>query len=99
MIKGIDNAVVGLLDAQKRAGQAAENIVRNVSPKADIPERSANKVNKPITASTRDLSTPSEGGLIQDIVDLKTASIAFKASAKVFKTIDETLGTLLDKDE
>ncbi len=101
MIKGLDIAAHGLLQAQKRADKAASNIVADVSSALNPPLNksiSDTGPNRNITASTKDLSPNVGGNLIQDIVDLKTAKIAFGANAKVFRSISDTLGKLLDDE-
>lgn len=42
------------------------------------------------------LNGDSNGDLASSIVDLKTSELLVKASAKVIKTADETVGTLID---
>ncbi len=47
-------------------------------------------------AANRIAGQPSDSDLAADLVDLKTAKNVISANAKVIKTADELLGTLLD---
>ncbi len=85
-------ALSGLLDARRRAGRAAGDIV-------EAGARGANAIHtttEPGAAATPRLVRPPlpEVSLIEATVDLKTARTAFAASARLLKTADELSRTL-----
>jgi hypothetical protein len=105
MIKALDTAAQGLLQAEKRATDIAKDILRSVTDRpaftlddgatsASTPDASA------IENGVANVSAPATnyGSLIQQFSDLRAEEKAFKASATAFARIDETLGTLLDDE-
>ena len=105
MIKALDTATQGLLQAERRATDIARDILKNTSEAAAFNlDSDANTTqntatqqenNAPTNASA--VSNPGfEGNLVQQFADLRAEHRAFEANAKVFTEVDETLGTLLD---
>jgi len=102
MIKALNIATQGLLQAERRATDIAKEILDasgkaassfNVDTEAGTKATTASnaaETGAPVT------SDPGYGNLIQQFADLRAEEHAFKASATAFKKIDETLGTLLD---
>lgn len=88
-----NSGVEGFQKATETANQAASSIASaiNIQPADFQQEQTATDTNINQHNSAGELSD-----LNQSIVDLKVAEYQAKASAKVVKTADETLGTLLD---
>jgi len=112
MIKALDTASQGMLQAERRATDVAKDILNlsaegasfsleGIEDAQDFPSDTAQSTQ---AASTGPGTTPSSsagyGNLIQQFADLRAEEQAFKANAKVFKSLDETydkaLGSLLD---
>jgi len=109
MIKALNIATSGLLQAEKRATDVARDILkttaRAASFSADSTEANAfsGDSTSALTGRTAVVPTGSDfGGLVQQFADLRAEVTAFKANAAVFKAIDETfdrtLGTLIDDE-
>lgn len=109
MIKALNTAQNGLLQAERRATDIARDILRSTSSSAasfsdtvdtpaqiQTPDTDATSNSQPTSQSS--LSTPTFGSLIQQFADLRAEEQAFAANAKAFSTIDETLGSLLDDE-
>ncbi|WP_262691287.1 hypothetical protein [Kordiimonas aestuarii] len=105
MIKALNTAATGMLEAERRATDIAKEILRlsgeAASFKLDVTEAS-DTTSPPSAAATGAPVARSTGGnagysdLLQQMVDLKAEEQTFKANAKAFKRIDDTLGSLLD---
>ena len=105
MIDALNIAATGMLKAERRATDIAEEILKASGEAASfkLEEDSASTPNLP-SASPPSAGAPVSGSasgvgysdLLQQMVDLKAEEQAFKANAKVFKRVDETLGNLLD---
>lgn len=111
MIKALNTAAQGLLQAERRATDVAHDILKSASEGAsfsidegtdpqNIPSDAAQETKAALI--TGPSSTAPSGGdfgsLIQQFADLRAEENAFKASATAFKKIDETLGSLLDDE-
>jgi hypothetical protein len=113
MIKALNIASQGLMQAESRATDIAKDILKlsaeaasftvdGLDEPANTPSDTANdtKATETGPSSTADLSTGDYSSLIQQFADLRAEENAFKASAAVFKSIDETsdeaLGSILD---
>ncbi|GHF25103.1 hypothetical protein GCM10017044_19850 [Kordiimonas sediminis] len=88
MINALNTSAQGMLQAEQRANKAAQNIL-DATTKSSTTSKTDN--------SQADVSTADFGGLVESIVDLKQSELSFKANAKTFSRIDDTLGTLLDE--
>jgi len=101
VIKALNIATQGLLQAEKRATDVAKDILKatSESPSFQLDLEKSDE-NSTATSSPNSGGAPpvntSFGNLIQQFADLRAEENAFKASATTFKKIDETLGTLLD---
>jgi len=104
MIKALNIATQGLLQAERRATDIAKEILDtssraassfNVAVDTEAQNAGATAGNKTGAPVTPDVGF---GNLIQQFSDLRAEEQAFKASAIAFKKIDETLGTLLDNE-
>ena len=118
MIDALKTSTQGLLQAERRATDAAQRILESTSevlsfdPENDIPPPGPNAIEVPqqdqqntVTGQSSGSLVNPEGGfgnLIQDIADLKQSEVAFKANAKAFEriseTLDESLGSLVDSE-
>ena len=111
MIKGINIAAQGMLQAEKRATDIAKGILELNAKEAsfsledqDKAQGSPSDTAQPQTGTPIGPGTTSEGfgGLIQHFADLRAEENAFKANAAVFKRLDETqdeaLGSILDDE-
>ena len=102
MIKALDTATQGLLQAERRATDIAKDILKTTSEAASFSLDSENGPSANTVASTTDPASappsdhPGYGNLIQQFADLRAEQRAFEANAKVFKEVDETLGSLID---
>jgi len=104
MIKALNIATQGLLQAERRATDIAQEILDTSAKSASSfsidteTEAAPDQANS--TAETGAPVTPEAGygSLIQQFADLRAEEHAFQASATAFKKIDETLGTLLDDE-
>jgi len=109
MIKALNTATQGLLQAERRATDVAKDILKSTSEGASfsidegkdpLPSDTAQETKAP--AITGPSSTAPSGGdfgnLIQHFADLRAEEQAFKASATAFNKINESLGTLLDDE-
>jgi len=101
MIKALDKSAAGLMKAQTRATELANDIVKTVSnpqPKAEI---KSSKIN--VAAGVQTPTVIQSNSLIQQISEYKLTELQFRASATVFKRIadspEATLGLLVDKKE
>jgi len=104
MIKALNIASQGLLQAERRATDIAKDILETAAKSSSF---SLEQQNSPETRpantapSSAPLSAPNGndfGNLIQQFADLRAEENAFAANATAFKKIDETLGTLLDDE-
>ncbi|WP_020401205.1 hypothetical protein [Kordiimonas gwangyangensis] len=100
MIDALKIAAGGMLKAERRATDIAQEILKATGEAAsftleDSPEQGTQK-----PASGAPVAAPGGGvgysDLLQQMVDLKAEEHAFKANARVFQRVDETLGSLLD---
>lgn len=108
MIKALNTAQSGLLQAERRATEIARDILNTTSAAAssfsdaveNSPSTNTNSQNtEPAqTGNNASLSGPSFGSLIQQFADLRAEEQSFAANAKAFQAIDETLGSLLDDE-
>jgi len=111
MIKALNIATQGILQAERRATDIAKDILKSASEGASFSiDEGADPQNIPSDAATptkaANITGPSStapsgegfGNLIQQFADLRAEENAFKASATAFKKIDETIGTLLDDE-
>ncbi|MCK0070957.1 hypothetical protein [Kordiimonas laminariae] len=108
MIKALNTAQNGLLQAERRATEIARDILNSTSAASssfsDAVESSPSEntsTEAPTTAQTvnnTNLSGASVGSLIQQFADLRAEEQSFAANAKAFQAIDETLGSLLDDE-
>jgi hypothetical protein len=82
--------VQGFQQATEGANQAASDIARTTA--------SINEVSEPTTsiASALTSATNQPNGLTESIVNLRVAEVQAQASAKIIKSADENLGTLID---
>lgn len=115
MIKALNIASQGMLQAEKRATDIAREILKSSSEAATFSRELESATpdaqtatdsttfdpafgTKPATLRATPPSTqgPGYSDLLQQMVDLKAEEHSFKANAKAFKRIDETLGSLLD---
>ena len=100
MIDALKIAAGGMLKAERRATDIAQEILKATGEAASftLEDGAEQAAQKP--ASGAPLSAPAGGvgysDLLQQMVDLKAEEQAFKANAKVFQRVDETLGSLLD---
>jgi flagellar basal body rod protein FlgC len=105
MIDALNIASQGLLQAERRATDAAREIVKSTSQEASFstadPDTPAQ--NTGVDAAGAPVSAPTGAGfssLLQHMVDLKAETQAFQANAAAFKRLDETyddaLGALVD---
>lgn len=111
MIKALNTATQGLLQAERRATDVARDILKSTSEGAsfsidegkdsqNIPSDAAQET-KAATIAGPSPTAPSGGdfgSLIQQFADLRAEENAFKANATAFRKIDETLGSLLDDE-
>ncbi len=108
MIKALNIASQGMLQAEKRATDIAREILK-FSSEATSFSRGLESATPHATKTVTDSATPDHtygnsstthapgySDLLQQMVDLKSEEHSFKANAKAFKRIDETLGSLLD---
>ena len=106
MIKALDTAAAGMLQAERRATDIAKEILQsssdatsfksNLSQSAGDTPTATPATTGAVTTRTPVGGTSGYSDLLQQMVDLKAEEQAFKANAKAFKRIDETLGSLLD---
>ena len=108
LIKALNIAGQGMLQAEKRATDIAREILKSSSETAtfskelesatpdatDVTTPDHTFGNKPATPDAT--HRPGYSDLLQQMVDLKAEEHSFRANAKAFKRIDETLGSLLD---
>lgn len=101
MIDALNIAAGGMLKAERRATDIAQEILKATGEAAsftlddDVEAPAANPAaGAPVSASAGGGVGYSD--LLQQMVDIKAEEHAFKASAKAFQRIDETLGSLLD---
>lgn len=111
MIKGINIAAQGMLQAEKRATDIAKDILELNAKEASFSlevedaadgsqsELAQSKTNK---STGTDTTSVGYGSLIQHFADLRAEENSFKANAAVFKRLDETqdeaLGSILDDE-
>ena len=110
MIKALNIATQGLLQAERRATDIAQDILKTTSDgasfKVEAPDTHEEPADRSSTKAASQSSKPNGGGpnvpnfgnLIQQFAELRAEETAYKASASAFKKIDETLGTLLDNE-
>jgi len=105
MIKALNIASQGLLQAEQRATDIAKDILQTTAEASSFKLDAAQNGNAQQEASNQTTGTAPQapaggnfGNLIQQFADLRAEETAFKASATAFKKIDETLGTLLDDE-
>ena len=102
MIKALNIATQGMLQAERRATDAASSILKTVSEASSFSVDSAPEGGQSASqnsgANTKSVPGDGFGNLIQHFADLRAEENAFKASATAFKKIDETLGSLLDDE-
>jgi len=104
MIKALNIATQGLLQAEQRATDIAKDILKTTSDSTSfkLETQTGENISQPSSQlSGTAASVPSGAGfgnLIQQFADLRAEENAFKASATAFKKIDETLGALLDDE-
>lgn len=108
MIKALNIATSGLLQAEKRATDVARDILKTTAIASSF---SVNDAGNQAVATTdqgqniggsvlagRSAVVPNGGdfsGLVQQFADLRAETAGFKASAAAFKAIDETLDKAL----
>ena len=108
MIKALNIASQGMMQAERRATDLAGEILKSTSQMSNFKvedadpaaAKDADAAARPGTG-TAPLASPSGadmGDLIQQMVDLRAEANAFKANAEVFKRTDEALGSLLDDE-
>lgn len=98
MIPTLQSALSGLAAAERKAAHHAQEIVRAplVEQRQLASAPSADPEAKPVTAPAV-LPDPGEAAPLADnIVGLELAEIAYKASAKVVRTVDEMSEAILD---
>ena len=89
----IATGLSGLQKSLRGADQAAQQIARGGLPDNSVTPSGGQTPSSSATASP----TQGEGsGLLKPIIDLKLYSISAQANAKVVKTGDQLLGTLLN---
>lgn len=105
MIKALNTATQGLLQAERRATDVAKDILKSTgqefSRKVDAETNATEGADKlpAVSGTAPTAATGSDfGNLIQQFADLRAEEKAFQASATAFKKIDEGLGTLLDDE-
>ena len=105
MIKALNIATQGLLQAEKRATDIAKDILKTTNDSASFTfekpigdNNTTQPTSQPSGTTTNNLNGSGFGNLVQQFSDLRAEEAAFKASATAFKKIDETLGTLLDDE-
>ena len=90
MIQAMDFAVQGMQRATDQANKAAGRILEDTTTALTPPQAPITSNNTgSVRTATRDLVAPSTDNLINDIVDLKTAVINFKANAAVYKRMSD----------
>lgn len=77
-----------LQGAQKRIDQASAELAKNT---LQAPNQAASK-----TPNGRELQAPQASNQAESLVNLRVAENEAKAGARVIKTADEALGTLID---
>ena len=102
MIKALNISTQGLLQAEQRATEVAQNILEDTAKGAnfsvdDLPENATETASEPTGGQSLNEGGAGFGDLIQHMVDLKQSEHAFKANAKAFKIASETLGDFLDE--
>ncbi len=101
MVDALTVTANGLIAAQRRATDLATEILASASDGTNSGDSSQGQTAEPYQAPS---NIPSNQGrpLVQQIAELKTAELQFKASAKAFETAAETqnslLGTLIDDE-
>jgi len=107
MIDALNTASQGLLQAERRATDVAREIIKSTSETASFSVEDAPfpAQDNGADATGARVSAPTGTGfsdLLQQMVDLKSETNAFKANASAFKSLDETydeaVGTLLDDE-
>lgn len=108
MIDALNTASQGLLQAERRATNVAREIIKSTSENASFSVKDDTTIpaqDNGADATGARVSAPTGAGfsdLLQQMVDLKGETNAFKASASAFKSLDETydnaLGSLLDDE-
>ncbi len=103
MIKALNSATQGLLQAERRATDIAKDILKTASGESGFSVEDPSETTKSAGQSLNTATPPAPqpngegfGNLIQQFADLRAEENSFKASATAFKKIDEALGTLLD---
>lgn len=101
MIDALNTAAGGMLKAERRATDIAQEILKATGEAASftLDDDSTSPAASPAAGAPVSAAPKSGVGysdLLQQMVDLKAEEHAFKANAKAFKRIDETLGSLLD---
>lgn len=101
MVDALTITANGLLSAQRRANDLAVEILESTSRDGSFSEG----LETPDGAQTQ--TTPDQQGqqgrpLVQQIVDLKSAEVQFRASARAFEAAaevqDQALGSLIDDE-
>lgn len=91
----IATGLSGLQKSLRGADQAAQQIARGGLPDNSVTPSGGQTPSSSATAT----ASPTQGegsGLLKPIIDLKLYSISAQANAKVVKTGDQLLGTLLN---
>ena len=101
MVDALTVTANGLLSAQRRANDLAVEILDSVSREASF-EESLTEQSTEQPQQAANPAGPQGRPLVQQIADLKSAEIQFRANAKAFEAITETqdqfLGTLIDDE-
>lgn len=92
-----NSGVQGFLKASASANKAAADIVQatNAGVQENREPRATEQIETPKLSKKEQLAKSSPG-FTESIVNLKVAEFQAKASAKVIKTADSNLGTLID---
>ena len=101
MIDALNIAAGGMLKAERRATDIAQEILKATGEAASfsLEEETTAPQGTPAAGAPVGRSAASGVGysdLLQQMVDLKAEEHAFRANAKAFSRIDDTLGSLLD---
>ena len=93
----LNTAVSGLQVSQLRPNAAANNVANAQTDgfRRDQVRQEAQPASGGVIAQVDKVPQPG-ANLIQDLVDQKAATYAFKANVQVVKTADEMMGRLLD---
>lgn len=97
MIKAIDTAITGLNTASAQINRSAQRIASSTALSPLSPQKTgaipAQNTPQGVLAIQEQAQS---GDLVTDIINLKTASLSYKANLKTIETVNEIFDELLD---